>query len=106
MANVSDAIATEAAGARREKSLAAINKAGGWLGALGFGWLVPLLKLAAGDNPREQFAELKAALFSQLVGILSFILVWAVLAPQVQKSLSSVPGPAEVWEQAGNLWQD
>jgi nitrate/nitrite transport system permease protein len=106
MANVTDAMANEAAGARREKIFAAINKASGWLGALGFGWLVPLLKLAAGDNPREQLAELKAALVIPLIGILIFILAWAVLAPRVQTSLGSVPGPVEVWEQAGNLWQD
>ncbi|MGF1621011.1 MAG: ABC transporter permease [Rhodomicrobiaceae bacterium] len=106
MANVTDAMAGEAAGARREKIFSAINRASGWLSALGFGWLVPLLKLAAGDNPREQLSELKNALFIPLIGILSFILAWAVLAPQVQTSLGSVPGPVEVWEQAGNLWQD
>ncbi|HKJ63198.1 MAG TPA: ABC transporter permease [Hyphomicrobiales bacterium] len=106
MANVTDAIANEAAGARREKIFSAINKASGWMSALGFGWLVPLIKLAAGDNPREQLGELKTALFVPLIGIMTFVLAWAVLAPQVQTSLGSVPGPVEVWEQAGNLWQD
>ena len=106
MANVTDAMANEAAGVRREKILSAINKASSWMNALGFGWLAPLLKLAAGDNPREQLSELKTALFIPLIGIMGFILAWAALAPQVQTSLGSVPGPVEVWEQAGNLWQD
>ena len=89
MANVTDAMANEAAGVRREKILSAINKASSWMNALGFGWLAPLLKLAAGDNPREQLSELKTALFIPLIGIMGFILAWAALAPQVQTSLGA-----------------
>jgi nitrate/nitrite transport system permease protein len=106
MANITDAMAGEAASPYREKIFAAINKASGWLSAFGFGWVTPLLKLAAGDNPREQLSELKTALLIPLLGIAAFIAAWAVLAPQVQTSLGSVPGPLAVWEQAGNLWQD
>ncbi len=93
-------------GKSREKVFTVINKASGWLEALGFAWLVPMLKLAAGDNPREQFSELKRVLVIPVIGILAFILAWAVLAPKVQTSLGAVPGPAQVWEQVGNLWED
>jgi nitrate/nitrite transport system permease protein len=89
---------------RREKVFSVINKASLWLGALGFGWLVPLLRIAAGDNPREQMSELRDTLVIPLVGIGLFLLAWGVLAPQVQTSLGAIPGPVQVWQQAGNLW--
>ena len=104
MANATDAI--EAGNGRRERVFTAINRAGGWLDALGFSWLVPILKIAAGDNPREQMNELKRVLFIPLIGIAVFLTLWGLLAPQVQTSLGAVPGPAQVWEQAVNLWDD
>jgi nitrate/nitrite transport system permease protein len=94
------------ADARKEKLFARINKVSTWLTALGFGWLTPLLKIAAGDNLREQLAELRDTLVIPLAGIALFLLAWAALAPQVQTSLGAVPGPVQVWEQAGNLWHD
>ena len=90
----------------RERIFSAINKASGWMNALGFSWLVPLLKIAAGDNPREQLGVLKQTLLLPLVGIGFFLLMWGVLAPQVQTSLGAIPGPAQVWEQTVNLWDD
>lgn len=90
----------------REAIFAFINKAEVWMSALGFAWLVPLMKMAAGENPREQMAELRTSLFLPLIGIAAFLLAWAALAPQVQTSLGAIPGPVAVWEQAGNLWQD
>ena len=96
--------ATPASG--REKAFAAINKASGWLDALGFSWLVPILKIAAGDSVSEQLGELKRVLIIPLIGILAFLSAWAFLAPKVQTSLGAVPGPAQVWEQTLNLWDD
>ena len=74
--------------------------------ALGFSWLTPLLKLAAGDSPSEQFKELKRVLIIPLIGIAAFLLMWGILAPKVQTSLGAIPGPVQVFEQAGNLWDD
>ena len=91
---------------RRQKAFTAINRSAAWLGALGLGWLVPLLKIAAGDDPREQMGELRDSLFFPLLGIGAFLLAWAMFAPQVQTSLGAIPGPAQVWEQAGGLWND
>ncbi|MDO8360679.1 MAG: ABC transporter permease [Devosia sp.] len=96
----------QATTARREKLFTVINRASTWLTALGFGWLTPLLKMAAGDNPREQLGELRDALVIPLSGIAIFLFAWAMLAPQVQTSLGAIPGPAQVWEQATGLWAD
>ncbi|MCD7059023.1 ABC transporter permease [Pelagibacterium xiamenense] len=91
---------------RREKLFAAINRASAWLGALGFGWLTPLLKIAAGDDPRQQMGELRDTLLFPLMGIAIFVAGWAILAPQVQTSLGAIPGPVQVFEEAGGLWED
>jgi nitrate/nitrite transport system permease protein len=90
----------------REKLFAAINKVSAWLSAFGLGWLTPLLKIAAGDNPKEQLGELRDTLVIPLIGILAFLLAWGFFAPQVQTSLGAIPGPVQVWEQTLNLWDD
>ena len=90
----------------REKVFSGINKASGWLEALGFSWLVPLLKMAAGDNIQEQGKELRRVLLVPLLGIFVFVGAWAALAPTVQTSLGAVPGPVQVWEQVGVLYKD
>jgi len=86
--------------------LARLNGVSTWLSALGLGWLSALLKLAAGDNRGQQLVELRNTLVVPLIGIGVFLLTWAALAPQVQTSLGAIPGPTQVWEQAGILWQD
>ncbi|MEM8731546.1 MAG: ABC transporter permease [Pseudomonadota bacterium] len=104
MANATDTAEVGLSG--REKVFSTINKASGWLDALGFSWLVPILRMLAGDSPKEQMGELKRVLLIPLLGIAAFLLAWGALAPKVQTSLGAVPGPVEVWEQAGNLWED
>jgi nitrate/nitrite transport system permease protein len=91
---------------RKEKRFARINKAARWLDALGFAWLPPVLRIAAGDSVSEQLGELKRVLFIPLIGIAIFIVGWSVLAPRVDTSLGALPGPGQVWEQALNLWDD
>jgi nitrate/nitrite transport system permease protein len=91
---------------RGEHALHWLSRHGGWFNALGLAALLPLLRLLAGDNPGEQWRELRRLLLLPLSGIGLFLLLWAVLAPQVQTSLGALPGPAAVWEQAGALWQD
>ncbi|MEM9733833.1 MAG: ABC transporter permease [Pseudomonadota bacterium] len=106
MANVSDAAVPAGMISRRERAFAAINRASSWLEALGLAWVTPLLKIAAGDNIKEQLTELKRVLVIPLLGIMIFLAAWAWLAPKVQTSLGAVPGPAQVWQQVGNLWAD
>lgn len=91
---------------RRERLFQRINKAATWLNILGLGWVAPLLRIAAGDNLAEQMSELRKTLLIPLTGILLFLVAWGVLAPTVKTSLGAVPGPVEVFQQAGGLWQD
>ncbi len=93
-------------GARRERVFTLINRYAVYLNVLGLAWLVPLLRIAAGDSPRHQLREIWQLLCIPLIGILVFIAAWAMVAPQIDTSLGAVPGPAQVWHEAGNLWAD
>ncbi|WP_431202014.1 ABC transporter permease [Bradyrhizobium betae] len=92
--------------ALRERVFARINGAAIYLNILGLGWLAPLARIAAGDSVKPQLKELRQGLLVPLIGIGVFLLAWAWAAPRVKTSLGAIPGPAEVWTQAGNLYAD
>lgn len=96
----------EAKEARRAKLFTRINKADAWFQVLGLSWATPVLKAAAGDNPRAQVKEIWRLLGVPLIAIAGFLFVWASLAPTVQTSLGAIPGPVQVWEQVENLHAD
>jgi nitrate/nitrite transport system permease protein len=58
---------------------------------IGFGWLVPLTRIAAGEEPKVQIRELWHQLGIPLIAILAFLLAWAQIAPTIQTSLGAVP---------------
>ncbi|GGE29519.1 nitrate transporter [Primorskyibacter flagellatus] len=92
--------------ARRARLFTRINAADKWLQVLGLPWVTPLVKAAAGDNPRTQMKEVWRLLAVPLIAIAIFLMLWASLAPRVQTSLGAVPGPAEVWTEMENLHRD
>ncbi len=104
--NIGDAGRRATREARRAKLFTRINKADTYLSVLGLGWLTPLMRVAAGDNPKAQIGETWRRLGVPLLAILIFLFAWAQLAPQVQTSLGAIPGPSEVWEQAESLYSD
>ncbi|AVO37987.1 ABC transporter permease [Pukyongiella litopenaei] len=92
--------------ARRARLFTRINAADRWFRVLGLSWLTPMLRAAAGDNPRAQVRDIWRLLVVPLLAIAAFLMLWGVLAPRVQTSLGAVPGPAQVWDEAVNLHQD
>jgi nitrate/nitrite transport system permease protein len=102
----STADAATARARRRERWHTRINQTAAYFDLVGFGWLVPLLRIAAGDDVRQQGRELWRQLVVPLAAIVLFLGAWAYLAPKVQTSLGALPGPAAVWEQTVNLWSD
>jgi len=80
-----------------------INRVNPYLALLGLGWLVPLLKIATGENLGTQLRDLWQQLGVPLLAIALFIAAWAGLASRIDTSLGGVPGPAAVWHEARNL---
>jgi len=103
---ITDDMARAAKEARRERMFLRINRASGYLDVLGLAWLTPILKIAAGDSPRHQLRQVWQLLGVPVLGVVVFLSLWAWAAPMVQTSLGSIPGPAEVWEQTVNLYDD
>ena len=92
--------------ARAERTHLWIGRAAPYFRVLGLGWIVPIMKIAAGDQPRTQARELWQQLGVPLLAIALFLVAWGNLAPMVKTSLGAIPGPIQVWEQAGNLYDD
>ncbi len=92
--------------ARKERLFTRINKADSWLSVLGLAWVTPALKIAAGDSPKQNAKDIWRLLGVPVLAILIFLFAWATLAPKVQTSLGTIPGPAQVWEQVGGLHSD
>jgi len=100
------AVALQSEGPRDSKFKQSLQRVAGPLETIGLGWLVPILKIAAGEPLQEQLSSLKHRLLIPLVGIGLLVAAWAIFAPQVKTSLGAIPGPAAVLQQAGNLWAD
>src|SRR5438046_1697563 len=83
-----------------------IDAFGRRLKAIGLGWTVPFVKLAAGEERGEQLKIIGRQMVLPLLGIVVFAGLWAVLAPRVDTSLGAVPGPVAVWGQAIVLVQE
>jgi nitrate/nitrite transport system permease protein len=60
---------------------------------------------AGGDGELKLLGWLRG-MTPPLLGIVVFLMLWHVGASGVQTSLGALPGPAQVWEQAGNLYEE
>lgn len=70
--------------------------------SLGQRWLRTLTDKLSGLS----LAEIARQLLLPVIGIALFLVFWHLTAPQVKTSLGAFPGPADVWEQSGLLWQE
>lgn len=90
--------------ARHERWQGRISKVSGFFNILGIGFVVPLLRIAAGETVKPQLRELWRSFGIPMLAILIFLSAWGFLAPKVKTSLGTLPGPVQVWQQAGVLW--
>ncbi|MBI1195570.1 MAG: ABC transporter permease subunit [Gammaproteobacteria bacterium] len=82
------------------------NRIINYLEMAGVSWLVPVVRLCSGENPREQFSDLFSGIGLPVIALVAFLFVWAGAASQVKTSLGDLPGPVAVWAQGENLWQE
>lgn len=69
-------------------------------------WAEPWARLVRGQQPGSQLLLIVRQLGTPLLGILFFLLLWQSAAGAIQTSLGQFPGPAQVWNQAGNLYAE
>jgi nitrate/nitrite transport system permease protein len=69
----------------------------------GLTWFVPLVKLAMGENPKQQIRELWLIMGVPIIAFMLFLGLWSFSASKVHTSLGEIPGPAAVWAEAGGL---
>lgn len=72
----------------------------------GLTWFVPMVRLAAGEDPVEQLREMLRRIGIPVLAFAVFLLLWGGLAKSVQTSLGALPGPVAVWEAAGGLLRE
>ncbi|MDD5277307.1 MAG: ABC transporter permease [Methylovulum sp.] len=77
-----------------------------FLNITGLTWFVPLVKIAAGDNPSQQVRELFLIMGVPIIAFALFLGLWSFSAAQVDTSLGAIPGPVAVWQEAGGLLKE
>jgi nitrate/nitrite transport system permease protein len=85
---------------------ATINRVTNVFELVGLSWLNPLLRIAAGEDRKQQLKEFWRLFGIPVLAFALFLTLWAQLASQITTSLGTIPGPAQVLEQAGALWDD
>lgn len=83
-----------------------LNSTANFLQRTGFTWFVPFIRLAAGEDPREQIREIMLQIGVPVLAFAAFLALWNVLASGVQTSLGAIPGPAQVLEEATGLIEE
>lgn len=69
----------------------------------GLTWFVPLVKIAAGENPAIQLRQLFLIMGVPIIAFAVFLGFWSFSASQVQTSLGVIPGPYSVLQEASGL---
>ncbi len=72
----------------------------------GLTWFVPLVKIAAGENPTQQVKQLWLIMGVPIIAFVVFLGLWSASASKIHTSLGAIPGPAAVWHEASGLVAD
>jgi nitrate/nitrite transport system permease protein len=76
------------------------------LGKTGMTWFVPIVRLAAWEDPREQLREVLRQIGVPILTFVTFLVLWHVLAQSVQTSLGTLPGPVQVLDAGESLFAE
>ncbi|MDH5786355.1 MAG: ABC transporter permease [Chromatiales bacterium] len=69
-------------------------------------WLDNMQSKLQGDGFVKMTAGISKTLFIPLFAIIIFLGAWSTAAKNIQTSLGQLPGPVQVWDQAGTLWDE
>lgn len=79
------------------------NKVIGVLDLCGLNWITPFIRIASGEDPREQMRAIGSTVGIPLVAFAIFLGLWSVTATNINTSLGRLPGPIAVLTQAKSL---
>ncbi|WP_036249211.1 ABC transporter permease [Methylobacter sp. BBA5.1] len=79
------------------------NKLINFFNITGLTWFVPVIKMAAGENPARQARELWLIMGVPIIAFMLFLGLWSFSASKVNTSLGAIPGPVAVWREIGGL---
>lgn len=79
------------------------NKLIGVLSVCGFNWITPIIRLASGENPKEQLQKFGSMTGIPVIAFLVFLGMWSLIASQINTSLGKLPGPVAVFTQVKYL---
>jgi len=74
-----------------------------FLNLTGLTWFIPLVKIAAGENPKQQMRQLFVIMGVPIIAMAFFLGLWNFSAARVNTSLGTIPGPAAVLHEAAGL---
>jgi nitrate/nitrite transport system permease protein len=80
-----------------------MNRIADFCGKVGLTWFVPVLRLAAGEDPHEQVRQMLRVIGVPLLAFAVFLAVWGAGAHGIKTSLGALPGPKEVYLAAQGL---
>lgn len=83
-----------------------LNQTASILSKTGLTWFVPFLRLAAGEDPRQQVKEILVQIGVPVLAFALFLALWNVLASGVHTSLGTIPGPVQVLAEAKGLVEE
>lgn len=67
--------------------------------------LEPFVRLAAGEDRREQLASIARYILVPVAAIALFLLAWSVGAKRIKTNAGTLPGPVATWEAGQGLWR-
>ncbi|MGB4498601.1 MAG: ABC transporter permease [Methylococcaceae bacterium] len=80
-----------------------MNKLIKFLSIAGLTWFIPLAKICAGENPKQQMHQLWLIMGVPIIAFMIFLGLWSAAASQIETSLGAIPNPTAVWEEVGGL---
>lgn len=67
--------------------------------------LEPFVRLAAGEDPKEQFQNIFKFIVIPTLATLFFIGLWSIAASKIKTDSAQLPSPSATWAAAKELWQ-
>jgi len=66
--------------------------------------LEPFVRLAAGEDPKEQFQNIFKFIVIPIIATLFFIGLWSLAASNIKTDSAELPSPSSTWAAAKELW--